>query len=278
MEEDQRLIAQILDGNRSALEILVKKHQTWIFNVSLNLTSDMDQAADLTQEVLIKMVTSLSKFNQESSLRTWLYRIIKNHFLNSIRSKREVISWETYAEGLDSIPDEHPDDFDVDEKLLVEEAKLSCMKGMLLCLSPEQRLVFVMGELFEVSDTQASEIMNVSKVAFRKQLSRTRNQLYNFMNRKCGLIHASNPCRCAKKTNGFIKKGYVDPQKLQFHKGILGRISEVAGAKLKMVENDVMDQYKSLYQAHYYQEPGDETEFLRKLLSSDTIKQSFDLN
>ncbi len=278
--EDEVLIKQTLGGDRSALETLIKNHQTWIFNVSLHLTVDANDASDLTQEVLIKMVANLSKFKQESSLRTWLYRIIKNHFLNSLRAKksRNFIDWEEYAAGLDTTPDEPLTEEDINHKLLVEEAKLSCMKGMLLCLTPEQRLVYVMGELFELTDSQASEILDISRGAYRKQLSRTRSQLYNFMNQKCGLVNHSNPCRCANKTKGFIKKGYVDPNNLQFQKDILSSIEEVAAQKLKTFENDAMTEYKRLYQSHYYLKPINESILLQKLMTSDAIKVSFDLN
>ncbi len=280
MENDNALIRQSLTGDKSALETLIKKHQTWVFNVALNLTANSDSAADLTQEVLIKMVTGLANFNQESSLHTWLYRIIKNHFLNGERAKqsREVIPWQDFADGLASIPDEAISESAVNRDLLVEEAKLSCMKGMLLCLSPDQRFVFVMGELFELNDRQASEVLSISKAAYRKRLSRARTQLYNFMNHRCGLINSANPCRCARKVNGFIQKGYIDPEKMQFQSNVIEKISEMAKARLKTFEEDGLHAYKELFQSHYYQKPANEISFLQKLMSSEAIKGSFDLN
>ena len=168
-------------------------------------------------------------------------------------------------------------DFDLDKGMIVEEAKLSCMKGMLLCLTPEQRLVYVMGELFEVPDSVASEVMEISKAAFRKKLSRTREQLYGFMNDKCGLVNRKNPCRCARKTAGFIEKGYVDPNNLHFQKDVIAKISDVAGEKLETFENSEARQYKELYQHHNYQKPQDRLSSLRKVLDSDEIRKTFDL-
>ena len=280
-EEDILLINECLKGNKKALEKLIKKHQIWVYNVALNLTAEVNDALDLMQEVLIKVVTNLSKFEQKSEFRTWVYRIIKNHFLNDQRSKQynQVISWEVFGAGLDATKDQPlPEDCDVDKKLLVNEAKLSCMKGMLLCLTPEQRLVYIMGELFEIPDTKAGEILEISKANFRKKLSRARKQLYNFMNEKCGLVNKNNPCRCARKTTGFIKAGYVDPDNLQFQKNIISSIEKVTEQKVRAFHKEVMSQYQQLYQEHYYQKPENEMNFFQTLLSLDVIKRTFDLN
>ena len=66
--EDEVLIAQALQGNKLSLESLIKKHQNWIFNVALNMTGNTDDAADVTQEVLIKVITNLKSFQRKKCL------------------------------------------------------------------------------------------------------------------------------------------------------------------------------------------------------------------
>lgn len=208
---DSILIEQSLTGNKKALENLIKKHQDWIFNIALTFIGDRDEAADLTQEVLIKMVVKLDSFKQKSSFKTWIYRIVKNHFLNMKRGKYETNSptFEQFGQGIDQLPNESLSSYsyEVEDKLLVKEAKISCMKGMLLCLDREQRLIYIIGELFEFTDVIGSEIMEISKENFRVKLHRAKKQLYNFMDSKCGLINKNNPCRCAKKNSRFYKNG-----------------------------------------------------------------------
>lgn len=190
---DAILIEQSLAGNKDGLENLIKKHQDWIFNVALTFVGDKDESADLTQEVLIKIITKLDSFKQESSFKTWVYRIVKNHFLNMKRGKQETnsLTFDQFGQGLDQLPNESLSNysFEVEDKLLVKEAKISCMKGMLLCLDREQRMIYIIGELFEFKDTIGSEIMEISKENFRVKLHRAKQQLYNFMNNKCGLIN-----------------------------------------------------------------------------------------
>jgi len=68
--DDQVLIERASSGSRRAIEDLIKKHQDFIFNVAMKLVMDPEDARDLTQEALIKVVTNLSKFQGRSSFRT----------------------------------------------------------------------------------------------------------------------------------------------------------------------------------------------------------------
>ncbi len=277
--DDKTLVSQSLAGDKRALENLIKKHQTWIYNVAVNLTGSSEDALDLMQETLIKVITNLSKFEHKSAFRTWVYRIVKNQFLNTRRQKayQQTLSWEEFGSGLEAIPNEELSDTLLNKDLIVKEAKLSCMKGMLLCFTPEQRLVYVLGELFEVPDAIASDIMNISRANFRKRLSRARQQLYSFMNSKCGLVNTQNPCRCARKTKGFIKKGYVDPENLQFQVKTIAKINQVVDGKLETYENEGYKAYRQLFQEHNYQEPENKLDSLKKLLNSDLVKKIFEL-
>jgi len=277
--DDNILIADALEGNKQALEKLIKKHQNWIFNVALAMISDSDEAADITQEVLIKVITKLDSFNRESGFRTWMYRIVKNHFLNMKRGKFETtpMSFDDFGKGLDAIPDESVSKFsyEVEDKVIVEEAKISCMKGMLLCLNREQRFIFILGELFEFPDIIGSEVMEITKANFRVKLHRAKTQLYNFMNGKCGLINKNNPCRCSRKTAGFIKMGFVDPINIYFQKDRISTIEKAANKKVTNYETEVINDYQQLYQSHPFLQSPDSLQSIKKLLSSKSIKETF---
>jgi len=281
-EDDQLLIQKALKGNKAALEDLIKKHQNWIYNVSLAMVSDSDDASDITQEVLIKVITKLGTFKSESNFRTWLYRIVKNHFLNMKRSKYETqpMSFDDFGEGLDSIANESLSNykFEIEENVLVEEAKISCMKGMLLCLDREQRFIYIIGELFEFSDMLCSEVMGITRANFRVKLHRAKQQLYNFMNNKCGLVNLNNPCRCAKKTAGFIKLGYVDPVNIHFQKERISTIEKVAYKKVSTYENEGIGAYQKLFRNHPFVQSPDSLKTIKKLLSSKSIKEAFNLD
>ena len=229
--EDLELVKRVQAGSRNALEALVGRHQPWIYNIVVRMLYTPQDAEDATQEILIKLLTKLSTFEARSSFRTWLYRIVLNHTLNLKRKRRNDWTFADYARVLDStevmeLPD--PSLVPADVQLLVQEAKIGCTSGMLLCLEPEQRLVYILGEILGVTDVVGAELLEISRESFRQKLARARRDLHSFMNEQCGLVNTANPCRCAKKTQGFIRAGYVDPSNLLFAQQRVVRVRDVA--------------------------------------------------
>jgi len=202
--EDHALVIRARSGDRRALEELIQRHQGWIYNIAVRMLYHPQDAEDATQEILLKALTRLSSFEGRSSFRTWLYRIVVNHVLNMKRGRAEqaVISFSAYGQAIEDTPDldlSDPKYPSADANLLVTEAMIACTTGMLLCLDRAQRLAYILGEIFGVTDAVAAEVLEVTCENFRQRLARARRDLRNFMNDKCGLVNRANPCRCAKK-------------------------------------------------------------------------------
>src|SRR5438132_11992809 len=109
---DADLVAEAQHGNRVALEKLVLRHQAWIYNIAIRMVFHPQDAEEVTQEVLVKVVTKLSTFKGESKFRTWLYRIAANHVLNMKRRSAEttVTTFADFGAAIDRTPDlELPD-------------------------------------------------------------------------------------------------------------------------------------------------------------------------
>jgi len=270
--EDCALVARAKGGDRDALEGLVRRHQAWIYNIAVRMLYHPQDAEDATQEILIKALTRLSSFEGRSSFRTWLYRIVVNHGLNTKRGRRETaeLSFSCYGHGLDGTPDlDLPDAGNVpaDVRLLVDEARIGCTSGMLLCLDREQRVIYVLGEIFGVTDTLGADLLKISPDTFRQRLARARRDLHNFMNDKCGLVNPSNSCRCARKTRGFMAAGYVDPENLLFARERIRQVNEVATTKAAVLTTLDM-QCGEIFRQHPFYESPDLVPALRRLLSS----------
>jgi RNA polymerase sigma factor (sigma-70 family) len=280
---DADLIEQAKHGSRDALEKLVLRHQSWIYNIAVRMVFHAQDAEEVTQEVVIKAITRLSTFQGESQFRTWLYRITANHVLNMKRrgGEAEAQTFSSYASAINDTPDldlPDPKSVPVDVPLLVEEAKISCTTGMLLCLDRKQRLIFTLGEIFGASDTVGSEVLEITADNFRQSLSRARRDLYQFMHGQCGLVNANNPCRCPKKTKGFIEAGHVDPRQLQFVPLHLQRISEAAEGIVRTIENTVDEQCATTFREHPFLEPKNQLDWLRQLLDTGDFGTALQLN
>src|SRR5439155_14836307 len=181
-----------------------RRHQSWIYNIAVRMLGHPHDAQDATQEILLKAIAGLRSFEGRSSFRTWLYRIVVNHVLNMKRGRLEpeAMTFSCYGHGLDGTPDlDVPDErhAPADLRLLVDEARISCTSGMLLCLDRPQRLIYTPGHIFGVPDSVGGELLEISPENFRQRLARARRDLNSFMHDKCGLVNSANPCRCAKK-------------------------------------------------------------------------------
>jgi RNA polymerase sigma factor (sigma-70 family) len=281
--EDIELVRMAKNGDREALERLILRHQAWIYNIAVRMVFQPEDAEEVTQEVLIKAVTRLSTFQGESKFRTWLYRIASNHVLNMRRrgGETEPQTFSTYASAINNTPDSElpdPKSVPVDVPLLVEETKLACTAGMLLCLDRKQRLIFTLGEVLGVSDTVGSDILEMTANNFRQCLARARRDLYQFMNNQCGLVNASNPCRCPKKTKGFINGGHVDPNRLLFAANHMQRIREVAAETVREIDDLADKSYAAIYREHPFLEPSDQAEWLRRILNRPEVRTALHLN
>src|SRR6478736_5382476 len=104
LKEEAMIVQEAQEGSQRALEKLVKLHQRFIYNIALKLVRNPDDAADLSQEAIIKMITKLNQFKGKSSFRTWLYKIVIHHFIKSKKrkSEAEIESFEKYGDFLDS--------------------------------------------------------------------------------------------------------------------------------------------------------------------------------
>ena len=214
------LCREAQEGSQKALEKLIKLHQRFIYNIALKLVRNPDDAADLSQEAIIKMITKLNQFKGKSSFRTWLYKIVVNHFIKSKKRKSEleINSFEEYGKFLDTAY-AHEEMTSEEHKKYQDEiifVRNNCMTSMLLCLDRQQRIVFILGAIFNIKSNIASKLLNITAENFRQQLSRAKADLFQFMENKCGLMNPNNPCRCAKKTKGFIKDGLIDMSKNRF--------------------------------------------------------------
>lgn len=280
-KSDTELIEAALGGSKAALEALLQRHQDYIFNVAHKMVLNTEDAQDITQEVLIKVITNLSKFQGKSAFRTWLYRITTNHFLSMKRKRVELqeMSFEGFGKAMDELPNDELTELERLEMAdFIEDARLGCMSGMLMCLSREQRLVFILGEIFEIDHNLGSEILEISKANFRKRLERARKDLYQFMNAKCGLINAANPCRCHRKTKAFIKKGWVNTENLQFNTDFRKRIHQIIHQKDKALKEVIEVDYQQLYQSHPFQEKETVKALSHRILTQPKVRDIFELD
>ncbi len=206
-----------IDGDREALEGLVRALQGDVYGLALRMLWNREDAEDATQEILIRIVTHLSEFDFRSRLKTWAYRVAVNYILDTKKSaiERLHLSFERFAEDLESgLQPAAPDD--TEHSMLIEEVKVACTTAMLQCLDRPHRLAYVLGELLELSGPEAAEALAISPALFRKRLQHAREAILGFTKRHCGLASDSAACRCHRRVSPAVLAGSEEARPLHF--------------------------------------------------------------
>lgn len=277
---DADYISQSLKGDRDALETLILRHQSWMFNIALAMTGDIQLAEDVTQEVLIKVLTKLSTYNpQKAAFRTWLYRMVVNHIMNTKENKKEIffakmIENNDDFEFIQNQPDQRKEVRDENERMR-EETKTCCVLCVLLCLTRKERIVFTLAGIFDVTDKVGAEICDMSRVNFRQSLLRSRRKICQYFTNNCSLLNDQNPCTCKNQTAFLVRAGVINPEQLLIEQNSLGTIHSVLGKTVRSVEDSYYE-FMSLFRNQPFLKGPDMVSWLKDLTQSDPYRSLMD--
>ena len=216
-KELDELARRAQQGDRAALEALLRGLQDPLYRLALRFLGLAEPARDATQEILILVITQLSTFRGESAVCTWAYRVASRHLLRERKQTRRF-TFEALEASLSQPPNEIDPDLlaSAEDRLLQEELFLGCTQAMLNSLDVPQRIAFVLGAILDLEASECALVLEISEVAFRKRLSRARSTLDAFVAKQCGVANPENACRCAFQVNYARSQGRLDPLRFRF--------------------------------------------------------------
>ena len=156
-DNDFDLIKRFLSGEEVAFNLIVKKYQKKIYWHARQMMGNHLDADEVTQEVLIVIFNKLKNFNFNSSLYTWIYKIVATRSLNQIRKKQIKRFFSIDDKEENELQDKH----DIIQELDSKE-KLEKVKKILEKIPPKQRQIFIMRNFEDLSYDEISEITGKS--------------------------------------------------------------------------------------------------------------------
>src|SRR6266849_3939715 len=278
-----QLVEQSREGNEEALEAVVRALQDRIYNLALRMLWHPSDAEDATQEILLKVITRLRQFRQESTFMTWVYQIATNHLFTTRRRRAETtpLTFAFIGDELEAVEAEraqaHPVleiQEGVEQELLLKELQLRCTLGMLLCLDREHRLAYILSEVFEVSSAQGASILTISESAFRKRISRARARLRRFMEPNCRLVGESQECHCVRQLNqGSSAEQRRLATLLATHPLGVSALQPDAGLLAQARELGQLERVAAIFRSHpSFAAPDRLVLAIKRLLASDTFR------
>lgn len=178
--DDEALVLKSQQGDVRAFDELVERYHGKIYSLTYNMTSNREDAEDLTQEVFVKAFEALPRFKGNSSFYTWLYRIAVNKTIN-YRKKRN----RKRALSLDQFDQEIKLD-DVYHDLTAKGSPLRSislselqekLNEALQHLSEKHRTVVVMHDMQGIPHEEIAKVVKASVGTVRSRLFYARRQM-----------------------------------------------------------------------------------------------------
>ncbi|MDQ4115452.1 MAG: RNA polymerase sigma factor [Actinomycetota bacterium] len=170
-QADHWLIGKVREGDLDAYEELVRRHRTRIYRIALRMLSDPHDAEDVAQDVVIQLWTALAGFAGESSFTTWLYRVVVNRCLSTVRRRRPT------RPILDA---DAPAVAGADDEVVARQRARAVMDAVAE-LPADQRAVLVLHQFEGLTYEEVATILRLSEPTVRGRLHRARRNLLESM-------------------------------------------------------------------------------------------------
>ncbi len=182
-EEEQIIIRRVLDGDSNAFEKLLLDNQTNVYNLSLKMLGNPEDAMDASQEAFLRAFRSLDSFQGDSRFSVWLYRLTSNVCIDILRKKRRrtevsltVVNDEDEESELE-IPDER---FSPDAVLDKAERVRAVREG-LQKLPEEYRRILTLREISGMSYEELADTLELELGTVKSKLFRARKKLCSIL-------------------------------------------------------------------------------------------------
>lgn len=166
---DPILVAAVRDGDRAALEILLRRHYDRIHAVCRRITGNAADADDAAQETLVKIVRSLDRFDGRSAFGTWVYRIATNTALDELRRRRR----RPHLEVIDDRPMSEPGIEGLGDAIAID--------GALGELPDEQRIPIVLRDVVGMDYAEIAEVLDLPVGTVKSRIARGRERLSDLL-------------------------------------------------------------------------------------------------
>ncbi|MBL0927198.1 MAG: sigma-70 family RNA polymerase sigma factor [Phycisphaerales bacterium] len=186
-----QLVEAYRQGDRSALETLLAGYQDRLYAVCLRMIGDADQARDLTQDTLVRVITGLGNFDGRSKLSTWMIRVAMNVCLTSLRRAKVRRGGDAGIGGVFSGLSRGDDGDDEDgrgglgswaadprepgpERRVERSEELRNLQRAMAAIEPGQRAILILRDMQGLDYQHIAEVLDVPAGTVKSRLFRAR--------------------------------------------------------------------------------------------------------
>lgn len=178
---ERALVERLCEGDNSAYEALIDRFEHPVFNLVSRLLENPTDAADVTQEVFLKVFRNIGAFRGDSSLKTWVYRIAVNESRNQRRwfgrHRKQEVTLEPAYQETDSNHDILPDPGPSPLELAMNRERQELLEAALSEINPNFRAVLVLREIEGLNYDEIADILEISLGTVKSRILRGREAL-----------------------------------------------------------------------------------------------------
>ena len=169
---DRELVLRLQEGNLEALGVLYDRYRHLVFRTALSITNDPESAADLLQDVFLRLFRFAHRIDPERPIQPWLYRMTANlSYTWMKRNNRGLRLIHELAENL--LPDNKPSVHSMTER----DEQWMRVREAIASLPIQQRLVVVFYYINDLSMNEISEILEIPVGTVKSRLHYARRNL-----------------------------------------------------------------------------------------------------
>ena len=177
---EQELVQRAKGGNEDAFAQLMRENETRIYNLTLRMTGNEQDALDLAQEAFFNAWRGLKFFKGDSSFSTWVYRLASNACIDHLRRKKrrqDISAPMPVVDEEDDRPPDIPDERYAPEQVLEQKQLRQAVAEGLDRLSDEHRQVLIMRELDGLSYQEIGQVLGLEAGTVKSRIARARLSL-----------------------------------------------------------------------------------------------------
>ncbi len=171
--ESKEFIAGLKSNSTDSFKILVEISRDMVYNLCLNYLQNTEEAEDTMQEVFVTIYKSIKDFKEESSLKTYIYRITINKCLDNIRKKKAKKRFGIFTR----YEEEHNPDFNHPGIIQENKERAEILYRYINKLPFSQKTAFVLAETESLTYKEIAEIMETTKGAVESLIFRAKKNL-----------------------------------------------------------------------------------------------------
>jgi RNA polymerase sigma-70 factor, ECF subfamily len=243
-EPEAELVVRAQRGDSQALESLFASWRKRVFAFVYRMVTRREDADDLTEEVFVRCLRSISNFRAESQFKTWLFGIATHVCLDHLRERQrwrveaqmiaqqEGIKSSAHNQRLSKIMSDPGFIFEINEHIAF------CLACIGRTLEPEEQAALLLREMFGFTGQESADILGISEPVLRHRLAAARSTMAEHFDGLCQLINKTGVCYQCRALRDYCPEGHkgVNLVSIEVATGTLRTTASLLDARLSVAK------------------------------------------